>query len=268
MDIVNLNKELDEKLLELFVKFLNPHVIVKQQSQKNAIQNTSKFLLKPDLDEADYKIDVLAYTVLCHAIFEEYFEKVALDLMKYSVNKWNKEKIITDSLFTLISYFLSNKPSNENLVKLEIDNRNKSKLKQEDACRFEYHLNRVVGEAETFFHLIVKNNHGASLEYLLHLLVPVAIDIPQDPDILDALKKLKEARGEIAHTGVITKIPTPLEVYDYVINCQELSKNIKKQILLKITKPLDKHKFSNKLKPNRKQLIKQSKNKNKLRRGK
>ena len=52
-------------------------------------------------------------------------------------------------------------------------------------------------------------NHGVSLKYIRQLLMPVAIDILNDANILNSLKQLTNERGFCAHkfqlSGVLKK---------------------------------------------------------------
>ena len=52
----------------------------------------------PSTGPEAYEHQVQAYCLLCHAAFEEYFEKVALKVMSRSLNEWMTSGKYTDTL--------------------------------------------------------------------------------------------------------------------------------------------------------------------------
>jgi len=221
-----LYKKLEDSLKELFNQFIEPFV-------EPSVLKTSKQEYKNkdfDENESEYKLKIQAYTVLSHAAFESYFEEISLELMKKAFGEWDSNKKISDVLLMQICYLLSYREGKERVMNLEIKKEN-NKTNLPEITQYLHHIDNLKGKAETFFHKQIKENHGISLDYLLHIFIPVAININQDTDMMNSLNKLKESRGEMAHKNSLslTKIPTPTEIFNHVRNCLELCKDIKTQ---------------------------------------
>jgi hypothetical protein len=215
-----LYEKLENSLKELFNQFIEPFVLeISKQEYKDK-----------DVDENEYKLNVQAYIVLSHAAFENYFEEISLELMKKAFGEWDLNKKISDVLLMQICYFLSYREGEERVMNLEIKKGN-NKTDLAKITQYSHHIDNLKDKAEAFFYKQIKENHGISLDYLLHIFIPVAININQDSDMMNSLKKLKESRGEMAHKNSLslTKIPTPTEIFNHVCNCLELCKDIKTQ---------------------------------------
>lgn len=225
--------DLSNHLEELAKKFIFNYLDEHKTNKGNLTLNNEKYLLKADANESDYQFDVQAYIVLAHAAFEDYFEKIAKDLMIYSLKKWNDEKIITDIMLMQVAYYVG---ENDKLV-LTIDDKSKDKAdKLKNLSKFENHIKGLQGKAKYFFESQIERNHGITIEkYLLKLLIPVAIDINYDADIENAINQLKNYRGKIAHKSgkAISEQPNPLHVYKVVLDCLKLCEDIKEQCLNK-----------------------------------
>jgi hypothetical protein len=217
-----LYENLEKSLEELFNQFIKPFVVE---------ISTQKYKDK-DVDINEYKLKIQAYIVLSHATFENYFEEISLELMKKAFDEWTSNNTISDVLLMQICYFLSYHEGKERVMNLEIKKEN-NKTDLTKITQYLYHIDNLKDKAKTFFYQQMNGNHGISLDYLLHIFIPVAININQDPDMMNSLKKLKESRGEMAHKNSLslslTKIPTPTEIFNHVCNCLELCKDIKTQ---------------------------------------
>ena len=161
----------------------------------------------------DYEHHVKAYCVLCHAAFEEYFESIALKVMHRCVDEWRYSRKYTDTLVTLVSYY-------EQKLVIDLDE-NTDETPVFDSLR------GIFDEVKRKFSTDVHNNHGISLKYLRHLLIPVAIDIKEDSNLKDSLRKLADQRGEYAHKRLITHVPSPEDARKCVDGCLELCEDVK-----------------------------------------
>lgn len=230
---IKLYDNLSNYLDELFKRFIINHIEEISSTSQSSLKNIKKYKTKDAIEESDYRLDVQAYTVLSHAAFENYFEDVAIGLMKNAFSDWDSNKKISDILLTQICYLLSYNERQERFMSLEIKTKgNRTDLAK--VTQYITHIDNLRQEAEKFFTKQIKDNHGIAIDYLLHVLIPVAIDINQDPDMMNSLKKLKESRGEMAHKRSLTKIPIPTEIYEDIQNCLNLCNDIKIQCNNKI----------------------------------
>lgn len=170
--------------------------------------------LKPSLTpSSDYDEFVKAYCILSHAAIEEYFEKTALRIMEKSLDDWLTYRKYHDSLFTLACCYK---------MELKIDlNEQTSETKI-----FDY-LRPLLDDVKQKFSNYVRSNHGASVKYLRRLMIPVAIDIIDDPTLLNSLNQLAAQRGDYAHNQVIKKILSPEDARDYVNDTLKVCADIK-----------------------------------------
>jgi len=79
----------------------------------------------------------------------------------------------------------------------------------------------------------VYNNQGISLKYLRRLLI--AIDIKDDVNLLNSLRRLASERGQYAHKRLIKNILSPEDAKNYVGDCLELCEDIKAKAISKFT---------------------------------
>lgn len=98
-----------------------------------------------------------------------------------------------------------------------------------DISRFDFHLENIVKKASGHFGKTIQNNHGVGIDYLLHLLIPVGINICQDPDLMSALNSLKIFRGEAAHSQGLSKSLSPSNAKEITFNCLLLCKDVVSQ---------------------------------------
>jgi len=126
-----------------------------------------------------------------------------------------------DTLVTLVSYYGLK-------LKVDLDESN------EEIKIFDY-LRDVFDEVKKMFSKDVYENHGISLKYLRSLLIPVAIDIKNDVNLLNSLRKLASERGEYAHNRLIKNILSPEDAKNYVVDCLDLCEDIKAKAISKFT---------------------------------
>jgi hypothetical protein len=203
--------ELRKYSFGLYLQFLKQHI----RSQN----------LIPTKDE---EVAVKAFCVLAHAALEEYFEEISLSIIKGAYRRFEAKnfidtllsnqqqvdevnKIMTSVIqtFVLASCFYvhtSNGSKTFKAYKSKINEINKpgetlttdvmSKLKTKAGL----YAKEILHDTVAFFEDHLRNNHGASLKYLLKILIPCGIDIPDELSLLNSLQKLADYRGKYAHT--------------------------------------------------------------------
>ena len=169
---------------------------------------------------SDYDLDVRAYCVLCHAAFEDFVEAVALTVASNAVDRWILARKINDVIPALLAW---------NGAKLKIDGDDTTP----ETKPFDY-LRPLIEEAQSAFSRGVFNNHGVSILYLRDILIPVAIEIMQDVNVLNSLKKLAEGRGAYAHKGRVKTVYAPEDAKQYVEDVLKLCDDIKAKALIQM----------------------------------
>src|ERR1044072_31968 len=171
------------------------------------------FLLEAKAKPEQYDLPVRAYCVLSHAALEEYFEGIALYVMKQSINDYVLHKRVRDSLLTLTAF---------NKLELKVNEDETT-----DETRTYDIIRPMLEDAKTRFSHSVHKNQGISLKYLRRLLNPVAEDIKQDSNLKNSLMQLAKERGTFAHKGAARKVISPEDAKNYVNDCLELCRDIK-----------------------------------------
>src|SRR5262245_6354038 len=202
-DVKTLYDDLKSHIDELAVKFVDKYIPA-----------------DPNTPPAVYELDVKAYSVLCHAAFEEFIEDVVLTVADHSVNQWIMAKKHTDVIMALLSC---------HGAKLKIDQDEKSPEKKP----FDY-LRPLVEEAKATFSKEVKGNHGVSVLYLRGLLIPVAIEVTQNLNLLNSLKKLTASRGDYAHKGRVKAVLAPEDAKRYVSDVLDLCDDVRDKAMKKL----------------------------------
>jgi len=159
--------------------------------------------------------------VLCHAAFEEFVEAVVLAVAKHSVNQWITARKATDVVVALLCW---------HGAKLRIDDDENSP----ETKPFDY-LRPLLEKAKVAFSYEVHTNHGVSILYLRSLLIPVAIEVTNDANLLNSLGKLAEGRGASAHKGRVKTVLVPEDAKRYVDDVLSLCDDIRAKALLKLT---------------------------------
>jgi len=167
-----------------------------------------------------YEYEVRAYCVLSHAAFEDFVESVAMEVVKHSTTEWINTRRVDDVLLSMLSW-------NSERLKIDDDEMNG------ETRNFEY-LRPLIDSAKKAYSRDVHLNHGVSILYLRNLLVPIAIDIKQDANLLNSLKKLSDGRGEYAHKGKVRSIMPPEDAKNYVNDCLVMCEDIKTKALEKL----------------------------------
>ncbi|MFT3682608.1 MAG: HEPN domain-containing protein [Ferruginibacter sp.] len=188
----------------------------------------SKYIANKTSTPADYNNDVKSFCILSHAALEEFTETIAITVMDKTVDNFVLHHKITEPLVSLM-HFKSN--GDTYLSKSEDDD------KIETIASYDYIRARLV-EIKDRFSKEVFNNHGVSLKYIKQLLMPVSIDIPNDPTLMNSLKLLAKERGSYAHKfldkGSIKKSIAPEDAKTIVKDCLKLCFDIKEKAKAKI----------------------------------
>lgn len=206
------------------------------------------------------EVCVKAFCVLTHAALEEYFETIALKSVQDSYKKYKSKTFITtiptsqaevDKLNILISqlvktlvlsssYSVYSKSNSETLKqhksKLErVTEINKAgnTLSPQDISNLtkksDSYAKEILKETVQFFDNYVKDNHGASLKYILKLFIPSGIDVPESL-LLNSLQKLAEYRGNYAHTQGFSQVISASDITKYLIDTIKLCESIDRSI--------------------------------------
>lgn len=240
---------LENRLQKLFSKFLSPHL----QKKVNIGQGLQSNIEYIDItkDSQLYQIDIEAYSVLSHAAFEHYFEEIATETAKKSIKLWEEKSQINDTLLLLVSYMLSVTDEEEhnemgkvtqnapNRLDLRVDSKG-DKRPLTEITKVIYHVKMLINGdnekkikgANYYFQEKISKNHGIGLEYLMKILIPVALDVAHNPDFKESLNKLRNYRGSAAHKmGIVKDIPTPLAIFQnekHILKfCQDLCQQAK-----------------------------------------
>jgi hypothetical protein len=193
-EIDKIYKDTESYVLSLEESFLKKHL--------------SNPLAAPD----DYDYDVKSYCILCHAALEDFTETITLKVLHYAIENYVNHHYLSESLITLMHFKASSITYFEKL--------------EENAplvSIFDY-SRKALGEIKSRFSKeITMQNHGASLKYIRQLLMPVAIDIPDDANMLNSLRLLANERGFYAHKfqhlGAVKKSIEPEKAKNIVEDC-------------------------------------------------
>ena len=186
---------------------------------------TGKFVSKyvpadPTTQPSAYEHDVRAYCVLCHAAFEDFVERVVLLVASHSVDAWTNSRKPSHVVACLLCWHGA-------VLNIDTDE-NASETKPFDYIR------PLLESAKGAFSKEVHKNHGISITYLRSLLIPVAMEVPQDANLLNSLKKLTDGRGSYAHKGRVKSVLAPEDAKRYVDDVLTLCDDIRAKAGVKL----------------------------------
>jgi hypothetical protein len=196
------NRKIDDSYSKLYehIIYLHGHFIKKHKANSLA-------------DPTQYDLDVKSYCVLSHAALEEFLEIVASTVMEYSITEFNMRKVVTLSLLTLLHF--------KSVLDLKLLF-SKDENSQPLLSIYDYIRKNNESIKETFSAEIY-NNHGVAIKYMKNLLLPVAINIPKEDNLLNSLNKIAGERGMYAHKftdrGAVKRSLGPEQADDYVMDC-------------------------------------------------
>lgn len=212
--------------------------------------------LKPTVEE---EVCVKSFCVLAHAAVEEFIERLCQDTLRKAYLKYKSKSIITSlprnssdlnninlGILQLIETLIL--ASNFSTYSSHSDTLkgHKSKLERvteiyksgstptindlaELTKKTDSYTKEILKETIRFFDGHIESNNGASLKYLLRLLIPVGIDIPNSIK-LNSLQKLAEYRGSYAHGMGVSQIISAPDLVPYAIDIVKLCKSIEKSV--------------------------------------
>lgn len=163
---------------------------------------------------SEYMFDVKSYCILCHAAFEEFVENICFALMNELSENYILHQRISYSTLCLLHFEGNAEDVNE-------DNWN------DNQRLFDYFKNKLGIVKSSYSKFVMEKNHGVGLKYLKKLLIPIGLDIPQDPVQQNSLKQLANFRGGYAHTSrrVATTL-SPEDALRYVYDVYAMMKEI------------------------------------------
>lgn len=116
------------------------------------------------------------FILLCHAEFEDYFESVALRLLKEAEDKWDKNKIANYNLASLFIYHEKITNSDPSVTKAK----------------------KIIAD----YRQTVKDNHGIKEHNIKQLFEPLGYKMDEfDATFISTLSSFGGMRGETAHTS-------------------------------------------------------------------
>ena len=195
VNIIEAQKQLELYLLEVEEKYLHSHMGTMES---------------PD----DYMFDVRSYCLLCHAAFEEFIESVCISLLHEIYNNYINNQRISYSTMCLLNF--------EGEAEVLSDDKwaNNQKL-------FDHIRKKLDKIKQTFSIYVMENNHGIGLKYLKKMLIPLGIDIPQDPVQQNSLSQLANYRGGYAHTSKrAASMLSPEDAQKYVYDVYNMMKDV------------------------------------------
>ena len=116
------------------------------------------------------------FILLCHAEFEDYFESIALGLLKEAEEKWDNNRIANYNLASLFIYHEKINTSDVNTTKAK----------------------KIISD----YRQMVKDNHGIKEHNIKQLFEPLGYKMDGfDATFLSTLSSFGAMRGETAHTS-------------------------------------------------------------------
>lgn len=199
MTIVEAQDQLELYLLEVEEKYLDSHMGT----------------MEPP---SDYMFDVKCYCILCHAAFEEFVENVCITLLNETCDKFLAHQCYSYSTLCLLHFMGAVGEINDDTW---ADNQR----------LFDYFRNKLTAIKSECSKYIIEKNHGVGLKYMKKLLIPLGIDIPQNPVWQNSLSQLANYRGGYAHTSK-RKASTlsPEDAKKYVIDVYSMMIDIEKRV--------------------------------------
>ncbi len=203
MTIVEAQDQLELYLLEVEEKYLESHLGT---------------LETPN----DYMFDVKCYCILSHAAFEEFVENVCVTLLNETCDNFLSHQQYAYSTLCLLHFMgAAGEISDDTWA----DNQR----------LFDYFRQKLTEIKSDCSKYIIEKNHGVGLKYIKKLLIPLGIDIPQNPVWQNSLSQLANYRGGYAHTSkrkAITLSPEDAkkyvtDVYSMMIDIVKRVKNIR-----------------------------------------
>lgn len=191
---------LTSRLESLRVKFIDSHT--------SPLEN-------PD----QYDLDVQAYCILSHAAFEEFFEAICIYLLSEIDNRFNlPTREVSIGTVCILHFDCSSLPLDDKW--------------DSDQLLNDYLHNKIRERKTHLSKYSMEDNHGADIQYLKKLLIPIGIDIPHNVTLVNSLARLKDFRGNYAHSfSRVKKTMNPDDAKTIVKDVLQLAENLKDQAI-------------------------------------
>ena len=164
----------------------------------------------PGVDPATYNLDVRAYLLLSHAALEQFVEDLCLELLTRSVDAWESNHHLSESLLALVAFHADKLPISDN--------------EREPELTFFDHIRNGIAKAKVAFSsYLTRKNNGVSVKYLRQMLLPVGLSVPTDPKLVGSLAQLASYRGDNAHKHRVTKVTDPERAREWVNDCIQMA---------------------------------------------
>jgi hypothetical protein len=187
------------------------------QRLDKALDLLRRHLLLDQLDDSTIALEeetytrVRAYLVLAHAEIESFIEDRAKEVVLKTTQIWKKDKKVSKPLLALLAF--SGREMEKPAPSLK-----PAKAAQQKEWDKKLSLTERINIATRAFHEVLNNNHGIKEENLLHLLLPIGIEV-NDLDFLwlTNMNTFGKTLGEMAHLSMFgTQSPTAKEEYDNI----------------------------------------------------
>jgi hypothetical protein len=154
-------------------------------------------------------LDVAAYVVLVHGVFEDFAEGLALWVLSKSVANWINKKKTSRSMASLLLY--QSVPPDDASASTVFDN-----------------IRTALNDAKTRMSKVVHDNHGIASANLRALFMPLGVNVPTDAVLTASLDLLIAMRHQWAHRDRrrAKVIRSARDVQTTVSDCLEFAKKL------------------------------------------
>lgn len=169
-------------------------------------------------------LDVRAFTVLAHAVFEGFFESLAQWTLSEIERGWiSTPPVVHIGIATLALHCGT-------VITVTDDTK---------TTRYYDRIREMLTAAKSLHSKTIKDNHGISTKYLRKLFYPLSVNLPADTSKLNSLDSFADLRGEIAHKSSFSaqKEIDPVKIENYTKDCVEIAKHLRDQIIGNISLP-------------------------------
>jgi hypothetical protein len=158
-------------------------------------------------------LDVAAYVVLVHGLFEDFAEGLALWSLGKAVANWTSRRSMSRSTGSLLLY--QKVPPDESLSSSVFDN-----------------IRDALDEAKGRMSHVVFENHGIALKNLRALFVPLGINVPSDLVLSSSLQLLVTMRHQWAHQDrrEVKVVKSARDAKTTVSDCLNLAKKLSTEV--------------------------------------
>lgn len=164
-------KILEDRLIDIEVRYIGPHT-------------------NPLASPSSYALDVQSYALLCHAAFEEFAERLSLEMVNHIEESFSLHRQISKATLCFLYFNFGKGP-------ISVDDWN-----QRDRL-FDHIKEELRNRKSKISEYAMVNNHGVNIKYLQHLFLPLGLDLPIGNE-KNSLEQLARLRGFYAHAHSTT----------------------------------------------------------------